>query len=186
MDERLLFPNRTEFREWLSKHHGSCQGVWLTFGKSSAVKTLKADEALEEALCFGWIDGQIKSVDETSYLKRFAPRRKGSVWSDKNRGLATGLIEEGRMAEPGLAAIEQAKKAGTWDAPKPDPISDEQIAMLADALRGYEPALTNFQKMSFSVRRTYTAHYLDAKTEITRSKRLHQIVSRLNENKKPM
>ncbi len=186
MDEGLRFSNPDEFRQWLTEHHNDNQGVWLVFGKTPAVKTLKADEALEEALCFGWIDGQLKSIDENCYLKRFTPRRKGSLWSEKNRGLAAKLIEEGRIAEPGLAAIEQAKKAGTWDAPKASPISDEQIDMLTEALKGHEPALTNFQKMSLSVRRTYTAHYLDAKTETTRSRRLQQIVGRLNENKKPM
>lgn len=186
MDEQLRFSSAGEFRQWLAEHHNRSQGVWLVFGKTPAVKTLKADEALEEALCFGWIDGQIKSIDENCYIKRFTPRRKGSVWSERNRKLAGKLIEEGRMAEPGFDAIEEAKKAGTWDAPKQSPISDEQIDILTEALRGYEPAFTNFQNMSPSVRRTYTAHYLDAKTESTRARRLQQIVSRLNENKKPM
>jgi len=82
--------------------------------------------------------------------------------------------------------LNNLQKAGTWDAPKQSPISDEQIDILTEALRGYEPAFTNFQNMSPSVRRTYTAHYLDAKTESTIARRLQQIVSRLNENKKPM
>ncbi len=186
MDEKLQFFDLAEFRQWLNLHHASSQGAWLVFGKTSAVKTLKADEALEEALCFGWIDGQIRSIDETCYIKRFTPRRQGSKWSRRNRNLAVNLIQEGRMTGPGLAAIEQAKKAGTWDTPQPAPVSDEQIGILTDALQGHEPAATNFLKMPLSVRRTYTAHYLDAKTESTKAKRLQQIVSRLDENKKPM
>ena len=90
------------------------------------------------------------------------------------------------MSEHGLAAIERAKKDGTWDSPKRAPISDEQIALLLKALKGREPALSNFRNMPPSVQRTYTAHYLDAKSEDTRKRRLESIVARLNENKRPM
>jgi uncharacterized protein YdeI (YjbR/CyaY-like superfamily) len=125
-------------------------------------------------------------MDEIKYIKKFTPRRKGSKWSEKNRDLAAKLIAQGQMTNPGFAAIEQAKKDGTWDIPKAESISDEQIAILTELLKDYEPALTNFQKMSRSVKATYTALYLDAKQEDTKKRRLAQIVSRLNENKKPM
>lgn len=186
MEEQLLFTNRLEFRDWLTKNHNDSKGIWLIFSKSDKLKSLKPDEALEEALCFGWIDGQLKSIDETKYLKKFTPRRKGSRWSEKNRGLAAKLIEAGKMTEKGFAAIEQAKSDGTWDIPNAEPISDEQIAILAEALNNSEPAFSNFQKMSRSVRVTYTAHYLSAKSDTTRKRRLEQIAGRLNENKKPM
>jgi len=90
------------------------------------------------------------------------------------------------MTEYGIAAIERAKKEGTWDVPKGEPVSDSQIEVLIKALQGDEPALSNFMKMSPSVRRTYTAHYLDAKKEETKVRRLQKITERLNENKKPM
>ncbi|MGI6665950.1 MAG: YdeI/OmpD-associated family protein [Bacillota bacterium] len=186
MDERIQFADRFEFRRWLEDNHDKSAGIWLVFGKTSAVKTVKPDEALEDALCFGWIDGQINSIDETKYMKKFTPRRKGSKWSERNRTIAEGLIKEGKMAEPGLLAIERAKKDGTWDVPKPAPITDEQVAVLVEALSGREPALSNFQRMSPSVRRTYTAFYLDAKSEATRARRLERIVDRLNQNLKPM
>lgn len=186
MDGQLLFANRLEFREWLADNHNKSKGIWLLFGKAGKLKTINPEEALEEALCFGWIDGQIKSIDDTKYMKKFTERRKGSKWSEKNRGIADKLIKEGLMTEKGLAAIEQAKKDGTWDAPKAEPIGDEQISLFVEALRGIEPAFTNFQNMSRSVRTTYTAHYLSAKSDATRKKRLEQIVCRLNENKKPM
>lgn len=186
MDDTLQFASRKEFRDWLTDNHSAIKGVWLRFGKSGKLQTLSADEALEEALCFGWIDGQIKSVDESCYVKKFTPRRKGSNWSQRNRQIAAKLIEQGLMTEHGLAAIERAKKDGTWDTPERPPIGDEQIALLLKALEGREPALTNFMNMSPSVRRTYTAHYLDAKSEDTRKRRLESIVARLNENKKPM
>jgi uncharacterized protein YdeI (YjbR/CyaY-like superfamily) len=186
MNEQIMFTNLIEFRNWLIDNHTQSKGIWLVFGKDARLKTIKPEEALEEALCFGWIDGQIKSIDETKYLKKFTPRRKGSNWSDKNRGLAAKLIEEGRMMEKGIAAMEQAKKDGTWDPPKADPISDEQITSFVEALNGIEPASSNFERMSRSVRVTYTAHYLSAKSEETRKRRLQQIIDRLNENKKPM
>jgi len=186
MEEPILFTDREEFREWLYKNHNSSQGIWLVFGKGGKLKTLKPDEALEEALCFGWIDGQLNSIDDAKYLKKFTPRRKASKWSEKNKAIAYRLIENGKMTEYGLIAIEQAKSNGTWDVPKEAPFSDDQIEVLTGALQGAEPALTNFMKMPPSVRRTYTAMYLDAKKEETRIKRLQRIIERLNENKKPM
>jgi len=186
MDEQILFTDREEFRKWLYENHYASQGIWLVFGKVGKLKSLKADEALEEALCFGWIDGQFNSIDDEKYLKKFTPRRKGSKWSEKNKNIVNQLIEDGKMTEHGIAAIEGAKKEGTWDVPKEEPISDNQIEILTNALEGAEPALSNFIKMSPSVRRTYTALYLDAKKDETRIKRLEKIVGRLNENKKPM
>jgi uncharacterized protein YdeI (YjbR/CyaY-like superfamily) len=186
MEEQALFPGRGDFRKWLLKNHDASKGVWLVFGKNDIITTIKPDEALEEALCFGWIDGQIKSVDEEKYLKKFTPRRKDSRWSETNSNLATRLIEQGKMTEYGLAAIEQAKKSGNWEIPRQARASDEQIQILINALQGADLALANFMKMPLSVRRTYTVAYLDAKKEETRVKRLQWIIARLNENKKPM
>lgn len=185
-DDQLLFEDRDAFREWLCQNHDTSSGIWLVLGKGGKVKTLTADEALEEALCFGWIDGQLKSVDDHTYVKRFTPRRKGSVWSERNRELALDLIQRGMMTEAGQAAIDAAKAMGSWDKPGPAPVTEDQVGLLIEALSGAEPALTNFLAMPFSVRRTYTALYLDAKKEETRKKRLAGIIQRLNENKKPM
>jgi len=163
MEERILFADREEFRQWLSKNHKTSRGIWLVFGKAGKIKTVKADEALEEALCFGWIDGQIKNVDEGKYLKKFTPRRKGSRWSARNREIVNKLIEKGRVTESGQKTIDEAKRRGTWDVPREAPLEDSQIEILINALKGAEPALSNFLKMPLSVRRTYTAAYLDAK-----------------------
>ena len=92
MGEILKFSNREGFRNWLSDHCVSSEGVWLLFGKAGGPKTIKAGEALEEALCFGWIDGQMKRIDETSYKKYFSSRRKNSKWSEKNKVLAEKLF----------------------------------------------------------------------------------------------
>ena len=182
----MRFSTGAEFRAWLAQNHSSNRGIWMVFGKEGKLATIARGAALEEALCFGWIDGQIKSVDESSYLVRLTPRREGSTWSEKNRGLAAKLTEQGRMAESGLAAITRAKKRGTWNVARPEPLGGGQVAMLAKAMEGRERALSNFQKMSPSVQKTYAAHYLAAKAEETRKRRLEQIIARLNENKKPM
>jgi uncharacterized protein YdeI (YjbR/CyaY-like superfamily) len=185
-NDQLMFENRKAFRNWLVRNHGANPGIWLVFGKGGQVKTLTANEALEEALCFGWIDGQLQSLDAQRYLKKFTPRRKASVWSERNRKLAEKLIDEGRMTDAGHAAIARAKEKGTWDRPKPEPIKEAQIDVLTQALVGAPKALANYLNMSPSVKRTYAAGYLAAKKEDTRKKRLEWIIGRLNENKKPM
>lgn len=185
-NDQLLFENREAFRKWLFENHHLSSGIWLVLGKAGKLETLTADEALEEALCFGWIDGQLKSIDDQKYLKKFTPRRKGSVWSERNRKLVKKLIENGSMMKAGQAVIDRAQKQGSWDSPRPAPISETEIEVLVQALSGAEKALANFLKMPPSVKRTYTAFYLDAKKEDTRKKRLEKIIERLNENKKPM
>ena len=114
-DDQLVFENRAAFREWLVQNHQKSPGIWLVFSKDAEMRTLTANEALEEALCFGWIDGQLRSRGAKEYLKRFTPRRKRSVWSERNRKLARKLTEEGAMTAAGRAAIAQAQEMGTWD-----------------------------------------------------------------------
>lgn len=186
MRELLTFAARGDFRGWLSEYAQSCEGVWLLFGKSGGPETLSAGEALEEALCFGWIDGQMQRIDATSYRKYFAPRRQGSKWSEKNKALAEKLEQAGRMTEAGRAKIREARENGQWDAPKPPPVTEEQVAYVADLLRGREPAYTNFQAMPPSVRRTYTKGYFPTKTQAGVAKYLAWMIARLDQNLKPM
>lgn len=186
MSETLEFSSREDFRQWLADHCLSEAGVWLLFGKGNGPKTIKAGEALEEALCFGWIDGQMQRVDETSYRKYFSQRRENSKWSEKNKALAEKLEQRGIMTDYGRRKIEEAKQNGQWDAPKAPVVTEEQISALTALLREYEPACTNFLAMSPSVKKTYTRAYLDAKTDPGREKRLLWMVDRLNKNLKPM
>lgn len=186
MSELLLFKCREEFRKWLSENCLSSAGVWLLFGKADGPKTIKASEALEEALCFGWIDGQMQRIDDKMYKKYFSMRREKSKWSAKNKALAKRLEEQGLMTDFGRKKIEEARENGQWDAPSPMAVTEEQIAQLSALLKEYEPAWTNFQSMTLSVRKTYTRAYFDAKTEAGREKRLDWIVNRLNQNLKPM
>ena len=186
MDEIMEFANREEFRKWLYDHCLSNDGVWLLFGKTGGPKTIKAGEALEEALCFGWIDGQMQSIDDKTYKKYFSMRRENSKWSEKNKTLVKKLEERGLMTDFGRKKIEEAQKNGQWDAPKPMAVTEEQIEHLSALLEGYEPAFTNFQAMFLSVKKTYTRAYFDAKTDAGREKRMAWILERLHKNLKPM
>lgn len=186
MVDYLHFSSRSDFRSWLEKNGVSSSGVWLLFGKHGGPKTLKASEALEEALCFGWIDGQIQRIDDKSYIKYFSERRPISKWSAKNKTIVQNLENQGIMTEYGREKINAAKQNGQWDNSEALLITDEHIAVLSDLLKHYEPAYTNFKAMSPSVQKTYTKAYFDAKTDTGRSKRILWIVERLNKNLKPM
>lgn len=186
MSDIMEFTNREDFRKWLYDNCLSNAGVWLLFGKAGGPKTIKASEALEEALCFGWIDGQMQSIDDKTYKKYFSMRREKSKWSEKNKALVKRLEEQGLMTDFGRNKIEEAKKNGQWDAPKSTAVTEEQIACLSALLEAYEPACTNFKAMPLSVKKTYTRAYFDAKTDAGREKRIAWMVDRLNKNLKPM
>lgn len=186
MNDLLKFTDRESFRKWLSENCLSHEGVWLLFGKAGGPKTLRAEEALEEALCFGWIDGQMQSIDDKTYKKYFSVRREKSKWSEKNKALVKSLEERGLMTDSGRRKIEEARQNGQWDAPKPAAVTEEQIALISALLAGHEPAYTNFQAMSSSVKKTYARAYFDAKTNAGREKRFAWMTDRLNRNLKPM
>jgi len=186
MDKVLTFANRQSFRKWLGEFGTESDGVWLLFSKKGDIKTLSAGDALEEALCHGWIDGQIQSLDDNTYKKYFARRRPDSKWSVKNKELAKTLMDKGLMTIHGLEAIDRARDNGSWDKAKRILIDDEQIEMFKEIIQSYKPAYTNLQAMSHSVQRAYTGFYLDARSDKTRQTRLERIVDRLNRNLKPM
>ena len=182
----LLFPERRDFHAWLRKNAETSNGVWLVFGKTKGLVTLTANDALEEALCFGWIDGQIRSIDNTKYQKYFSRRRAKSKWSEKNKKVVETLRKKNLMDELGEKAIEMAIKNGTWDAPKREPITAEQVRLFTKMLKGISPACENFSKMPPSVQSTYTRRYLSFKTGEARQKDFEKIIERLNKNLKPM
>lgn len=182
----LEFIDRISFRAWLEDNSTTSEGVWLLFGKKGGPVTLSANDALEEALCFGWIDGKMQSIDDRAYKKYFSNRRPNSKWSEKNKRLVAELEKQGKMTDLGRAKIEEAKKNGQWDRPKAPAVTEEQIAFLTELLKEYEPAYTNFLAMSPSVKKTYTRAYYDAKTDAGRASRIAWMVDRLNQNLKPM
>ncbi len=116
LDETIEFTSEGQWEEWLSKNHSRSSGIWIRFfKKDSGVSTISTSQALDVALCYGWITGQAKPYDEKSWLNRFVPRRPKSIWSRINTQHAERLIREGRMKPAGLREIERAKRDGRWD-----------------------------------------------------------------------
>ena len=187
----MLFKTRADFRGWLNENAETADGIWLALGKTKAAATLSANDALEEALCYGWIDGQMQSVDADVYHKYFARRRPKSRWSDKNKKTVESLRKKGLMTALGEQAVDTAKNNGSWDEQEPNPITPEQIDAFTEKLAGLppareHPAYVNFLKMPPSVRRSYTGRYHSFKTEEARMRDFERIVDRLNKNLKPM
>jgi uncharacterized protein YdeI (YjbR/CyaY-like superfamily) len=114
--DTFFAPHRDAWREWLAAHHGSVSFVWLIIHKKHVAEpSVSYDEAVEEALCWGWIDGLTNRWDERSYAVRFTPRKPGSVWSESNVNRVGKMIAEGRMTPAGQALVDEAKRRGTWD-----------------------------------------------------------------------
>lgn len=134
----LLFSDATAWADWLEEHHASERGVWVRLAKKDAdLESVSRGDALDVALCYGWIDGQAKSFDPDSWLQKFTPRGKRSMWSKRNREYVERLIESGAMRPAGFAAIEAAKQDGRWerayDSPANATVPDDLQAALAEA-----------------------------------------------------
>jgi uncharacterized protein YdeI (YjbR/CyaY-like superfamily) len=178
--ETRAFASAEEWEAWLREHHDTAAGVWIKFArKGSGVETVTYMEALHAALCFGWIDGQARRLDDAFYLQRFTPRRARSIWSKRNRGFATALIESGRMQPAGLHEVERAKADGRWDAAYDAPSTagvpdDLQAALDAD------PAAAEFFATLNSQNRYAVLHRIQtAKKPETRARRIEQFVAML-------
>ena len=181
------FENRQNFRKWLAENALSADGLWLVFEKQKGARCITAAEALEEALCFGWIDGQIQRIDENTYRKYFKQRKPDSNWSEKNKKLVAELESKGLMSDFGRAKVEAAKKNGLWDAAKKDELTEDHFQAFETMLKPFEIAYNNFMKMPKSMRKAYISSYVfGAKTEEGKQKRFTTIVERLNLNLNPM
>lgn len=177
--------SQPEWENWLTLHHQKSQGVWLRIAKKSAEQaSVSYAEALETALCFGWIDGQKKALDEHYWLQCFTPRRPRSIWSKTNCKKALALIEQGRMQPAGLKEIAQAKEDGRW-ANAYDSASTmsmpEDLALALDA----EPAAAAFFATLDSANRYAVLWRVQtAKKAETRAKRIRQYVDMLARKEK--
>jgi uncharacterized protein YdeI (YjbR/CyaY-like superfamily) len=184
--QTLDFQNSHEWHHWLLQNHGKEKEAWLIFYKKNSGKTgISYDEALEEALCFGWIDGKLKSIDDEKYMIRHSPRKDRSVWSKINKEKAELLILQGRMTNAGLAKIEEAKKNGLWDRAYTSRKGDEMPSALEAALQEDKQAWTNFNNFANSYRNNYIFWINASKTTETHGKRVSVVVERARLNKKP-
>ena len=182
----LDFRTRSEWRSWLEENPTRGKGVWLTlYKKGSSLEGLRYDEAVEEATCYGWIDGRMQSVDGDRFRQWFSPRRGNSVWSKLNRGRAERMMEVGLMAEAGYAEVEKAKGNGRWESAYTSRVPPEVPDDLIEALMGDEEARDNWEAFTNSVKLMYTRWVLDAKREETRARRISEVVRRAAQNIKP-
>ena len=183
--KQLYVADREQWRQWLSLHHAAKAGVWLVFYKKGTAKpTVAYEAAVEEALCFGWIDGVIKKIDDARYARKFTPRREGSAWSALNKKRAERMMRQGRMTEAGLAKISAAKKSGLWDKDPRPRISLDVPPELAKALAGSKKAKKSFDELAPSHRRHYIAWITIAKRPETRERRTTESIALLEKGKK--
>jgi uncharacterized protein YdeI (YjbR/CyaY-like superfamily) len=183
--KQLYVTNRDEWRDWLSRHYATEAGIWLVFYKKETSKpTIPYESAVEEALCFGWIDSVIKRIDAAKYARKFTPRKDNSRWSALNKKRAGKMIEEGRMTDIGLAKIKTAKKTGVWGQdPRPE-ISLEIPPEFAKALARSKKAKENFDELAPSYRKHFIGWIAVAKRPETKKRRINESVALLEKGKK--
>ena len=180
MDEEHLFKDRKAWAKWLKQHHVGSTAVWLHLGKKgSAEKMVNYADALEVALCFGWIDGQKKPFNEHQFLQRFTPRGPKSMWSKINKEKAAALIESGLMQPAGLTAVERAKADGRWAAAYSGSRTIEVPADLQAALDDVPKALTFFKTLNSQNRYAILFRIGNVKKVETRAKKIKLYVEML-------
>lgn len=177
----LTVDDAAAWRAWLNAHHGEDRGVWLVLANKGTTQptSLSYAQALDEALCYGWIDGQVRRRDTGTHFQRFTPRRSRSMWSARNVGLIARLSAEGRMQPAGIAEVERAKADGRWDAAYAGPASIEVPADLAGALAAEPPAQAMFDILTSQNRYALLHRIGAAKRADTRTRRIEQFVAML-------
>src|SRR5690349_13579292 len=181
----LPFESQKKWETWLAKEHDKSAGIWLKIAKKAAgISTVTYDEALEVALCYGWIDGQKGSFDEKYFLQKFTPRRPKSIWSKINVEKVSKLIKSGKMKPAGLKAIEAAKKDGRWDKAYDSQKNATVPKDFQTALDKNKKAKAFFATLNSVNRYAILFRIHNAKKEETRTKRIQQFIEMLERNEK--
>ncbi len=182
---QIQFDDRLSWRAWLEANHATARGVWLvTWRRRSGRVGLDYEAAIEEALCFGWVDSTGGVLDDERGRLYFAPRKPRSVWAASNKARVERLIADGRMAPAGLAAVERARADGSWtilDAAERGEVPDD----LADELRRHPPAAVNFEAFPPSTRRMLLGWVALARRPDTRARRIRAIAEAAARNERP-
>lgn len=176
----IRFATAQDWENWLAEHHQTAPGLWLQLAKkASGLASVSYDEALDVALCYGWIDGQRKSADDQSWLQKFTPRGSKSVWSKVNCGRVEALVAQERMQPSGLAAVEAAKQDGRWDAAYDSASRAVVPADFQEALEAYPHANAFFATLNRANRYAILYRIQTAKKPETRTKRIQQFIQML-------
>lgn len=183
--EIASFDSADAFESWLARNHDSSPGLWLKLRKKTpGLVTLDYAQALDVALCYGWIDGQKRALDDAFWLQRFTPRRARSRWSKINCAKATTLIEQDRMRPPGLAEVERAKADGRWENAYAGARSAQVPEDLAEALAANPAAAKFFETLDKQNRYAILYRVQEAKKPETRLRRIEKFVTMLAEGEK--
>lgn len=187
LPELLILPDVAAWRAWLDDHENTSDGVWLVLAKKGTTEptTLTYAQALEEALCSGWIDGQKGSLDAATFRQRFTPRRRASMWSQRNIGLVEELIAQGRMRERGQAEIDRAKADGRWERAYAGSATAEVPDDLTAALAASEKAAATFASLNAANRYAILHRLMTAANTTTRANRLTKILTMLENGETP-
>ena len=179
--DELTVGNASEWSRWLREHGTASFGVWLVLAKKGTTEptALTYDQALEEAICHGWIDGQLAKRDEGTFRRKFTPRRPGSAWSKRNVALAVKLTDEGRMKPAGIDAIERARADGRWDAAYEGQSASSVPTDLASSLAANPAAQAMFDRLDSANRYAVIYRVSTAKRADTRQRRIEQFVAML-------
>jgi uncharacterized protein YdeI (YjbR/CyaY-like superfamily) len=181
----LSFDTQQEWRKWLEKNHASSDGIWLKFAKKGSDNiSITYAQALDEALCYGWIDSQAKSHDEKSYLQRFGPRRTKSVWSKINTGHIDRLMKAGKMKPAGIKVVEEAKADGRWSAAYHPPSTMTVPEDFLKELAKNKKAQAFFETLNKTNRYAIAWRIQTAKKPETRTKRITTIIEMLEKGEK--
>lgn len=181
----MLFEDQQAWADWLDQHHGGSSGVWLRIAKkASDTASVSYAEALDVALCYGWIDGQKYTYDQGSWLQKFTPRRAKSIWSKVNREKVQALIESGRMQPQGLREVERAKQDGRWEAAYDPQSSSEVPADFQAELEQHPEAAAFFATLNKRNRYPILFRIQTAKKPETRAKRIAEFIAMLERHEK--
>jgi uncharacterized protein YdeI (YjbR/CyaY-like superfamily) len=185
--EVLFVADAAAWRAWLDEHESEPDGVWLLLAKKGTTEptSLTYAQALDEALCSGWIDGQAKSLDAHTYRQRFTPRRKASLWSQRNIGLVQGLADTGRMRPRGQAEIDRAQADGRWDRAYAGPATAAVPDDLSAALAASPQAAATFATLNGQNRYAVLHRVLTAPSPASRANRLAKLVAMLERGESP-
>ncbi len=180
-----LFKDRAAWRAWLASHHDKKREIWLAYyKKGTGKKSIGYEEALGEALCYGWIDSTVNKLDAERYIQRYTPRQPKSVWSASNKARVEKLIREGRMAEPGLASVETARRNGAWHTLDRVDVKLEIPPDLALVIEVDAPAKANFGRVSTSQKKMMAWWIISAKRPETRARRVARCLEMIRTGEK--
>ena len=185
--KQLHVTTRTQWRQWLTKNHArETSGIWLLFHRKITGKPcIDYEDAVEEALCFGWIDSLIKRIDDNTYCRKFTPRKDASAWSPTNKKRVEKIIKEGRITEFGLAKVEAAKRSGRWNLEPRRPVLKTYVSQeLLAALARNKKAEEYFEKLAPSHQKHFMGWILIAKKPETRAKRVKEALVLLTRGEK--